>query len=95
MNVEILAAILVKAVGSFAGAVLALVFQQPKTVAEFFTRASFSIIAGVLFSAPVREYLKWPERLDMELAAAGLVAALSWYLMAAVIRLIGAWKPKE
>ena len=86
---------LVKIGGPFLGAVLALIFQPPKTRSEFVTRSAFSIISGLLFSEPAREYLKWADTWQMGLAAGALCAALSWWLMAAIVRIIGAWKPKD
>jgi hypothetical protein len=84
-----------KALGSVSGAVLALVFQPPKNRAEFVTRAAFSVISGLIFGDIAREYFKWADTWQMVLAASAATAMLSWFIMGAVVRLIGAWKPKE
>lgn len=85
----------VKLASAFLGAVMALVFQPPKNRAEFTTRALFSIICGVVFSDPVRDWFKWPDAAQYHVAAGALTAMLSWWIMGAVVRIIGAWKPKE
>lgn len=92
---DFLSAIGIKLASSFLGAVMALVFQPPKNNADFWTRLGFSILAGILFSDPVRDWLKWPVTTENNMAAAGLTALLSWWLMGAVVRVVGAWKPKE
>lgn len=85
----------VKLASAFLGAVMALVFQPPKNRSEFVTRAVFSLIAGVVFSDPARDLLKWADTTQYQVAAAALSAMLSWWLMGAVVRIVGAWKPKE
>ncbi len=92
MSVELATTIAIKFFAGFVGAVLALTFQPPKTRAEFVTRGVFSILSGMLFSGPVREYLKWPITIETDIAAGALTALLSWWIMGAVVRLIDAWK---
>lgn len=92
---DFLVDLLLKLVGAFAGAVLALVFQPPKNRAEFVTRAVFSVLSGFLFGDIVRDYFKWPEDWQMLLAAGAVTAALSWFCMGAVVRVIGTWKPPK
>lgn len=87
-------AIVLKAVGSVAGGVLALVFQPPKNRAELTTRSVFSILSGMLFSDAVKDYLHWPDTWQMFLASAALTAMLSWFVMGAITRIIGKWNPK-
>ncbi len=89
-----LTVLIAKSVGSFFGTLLALVYQQPKTKAEFVTRSVFSIISGVLFAPPMREFLKWGETVEMWVAAAALVAAVSWWAMAMIVKVIGSFKLK-
>lgn len=84
----------IKMGGSVIGAALALIYLQPKTVAEFTTRSAFSVIAGYLFSDPLRDWMKWPAIINYELASATLAAMLSWFVMGAVVRIIEAWRPK-
>lgn len=83
-----------RALGAFFGAFLALIYQQPKNWSEFWTRLAFSVISGMLFGTPAREFLRWSDTIEMQMAAAGGVAALSWWLMAAIVRVISIWKPK-
>ncbi len=82
----------VKLAGAVAGACLALIYLQPKTMAEFVTRSAFSVISGVVFSEGVRDGAKWPSTFNYDLAAAALTAMLSWFVMAMLIRVIDAWK---
>lgn len=84
----------IKVGGAVIGAALALIYAQPKTLAEFVTRSAFSVVAGFLFSDPLRDWLKWPITINYELASAALAAMLSWFVMGAVTRAIDAWKPK-
>lgn len=92
---EILALLAIKASSALAGAILALVFQPPKNRPEFVTRAIFSVVAGIVFSVPVRDWLKWAPTIEHDIAAAVLTAMLSWFLMTAIVRVIGTWKPKD
>ena len=89
-----LTVLIAKAVGSFFGSLLALVYQQPKTKAEFVTRSVFSIVSGMLFAPPMREFLKWGETVEMWIAAAAMTAAVSWWAMAVIVKLIGNFKGK-
>lgn len=91
----IAAIILLKIAGSLAGAVLALVFQPPKKLSEFVTRAVFSIMSGMLFGEAIHDYLKWGATWQMELAASALTAMLSWFVMGAVVRVVGRWMPPK
>ncbi len=84
-----------KVVGATSGAFLALVFQPPKTLPEFITRGMFSIVSGIAFSSPVREYLKWMPTFETELASGALTALLSWWIMGAIVRIVGTWKPPK
>ena len=95
MDAAAILAIVAKFVGAASGTVLALVFQPPKTVADFVTRSIFSLISGLVFSSPVRDYFHWVPSLETELAAGALVAMLSWWIMGAVVRIVGAWKPPK
>lgn len=95
MDIAALAALLAKAGGSIAGTILALVFLPPKSLAEFVTRSVFSLLSGFIFADVVREYFKWIESWQMLLAAGAVTAMLSWFIMGSIVRVIGAWKPKE
>ncbi len=88
-------AILIKAGGSIAGGVLALVFQPPKTRPEFVTRSIFSVVCGLLFSDAVKDYLHWPDTWQMFVASAALTSLLSWFIMGAATRIIARWTPPK
>lgn len=83
----------IKALGAALGSFLALVFQPPKHIHDLAIRSAFSFLCGVIFGDPVREqYLHWPGRWEYWLASGALIAALSWAIYGAAIRLIGAYK---
>lgn len=91
-----LAAVLLKAIGSLAGAAMALLIKPPKTAAEFFTRLGLSIISGVMFATPLREWVKWPATEEYVLASATLVGFSAWWALAAMVRFIEKWDgPKK
>lgn len=92
---DTLAGMALKFIGSASGSVLALVFLPPKSLAEFVSRTVFSLISGVVFADPAREYIGWADTWQMQIAAATAVALLSWFVMGAVVRVISMWKPKE
>lgn len=94
ISVEVATALAIKLLAAMSGAVLALIFQPPKTRSEFWTRAAFSIIAGVVFASQVRDYFKWPSTFETDLASGSITALLSWWIMGAVVRIVGAWSPK-
>jgi hypothetical protein len=94
MHFDVLAAIGLKLVAAFCGAILALIFQPPKSRVEFYTRAAFSVMSGIIWAGTIRSYLTWPLTWETEIAAGALTALLSWWLMGAVVRIIGAWNPK-
>lgn len=82
----------IKLTGAVSGAALALIYLQPKTMAEFVTRSAFSVISGVIFSEGVRDWAKWPPSMNYEIAAAAATALMSWFAMTAAVRIIEAWK---
>ena len=92
---DFLQTLILKLLGSVAGAVLALTFQPPKNRAEFVTRTVFSILSGFLFGDVTRGYFQWPATWQMYLASSAFTAALSWAIMGAVVRIIGTWRPKD
>lgn len=87
-------AILIRLIGSFVGAFLALIWQPPKTLNEFWTRGIFSVISGALWGDRLREWAHWPKEIEPSIAAAALTALLSWWAMAMAVRIIGSWKQK-
>lgn len=92
---EIITALMLKALGAASGAVLALVFQPPKVLSQLVTRGVFSLLSGMLFSDAARDQLKWADTWQMNLSAATLASMLSWFVMGAVVRVIGKWMPTK
>lgn len=88
------AAILLKLLGSVAGAVLALVFLLPRTRREGLRRFGGSVVAGVIFAPVVMHYGAWSATPDNVVAASGAAAFGSWWVMGALVRIAGKWTPK-
>ena len=88
-------AIALRVLGAIAGTVLALVFLPPKTRTEFIRRASLSMICGIIFGDAVRDYLKWADLAQMDIASSAGTSMLSWPVVGAVIRVIGKWTPPK
>lgn len=84
----------VKFLGSVSGSVLALVWLPPKTRSEFVRRAVLSLVCGFIFGDVLRIQLHWPDTWQMDLAASAASAMLAWFVMGAVVRVIGSWKQK-
>lgn len=80
------AALAARFVGAIAGAFLALVFIQPRTMREFTSRAGASVVAGVIFTHPLRAYLGWERDLESILAAACIAGFACWWVMGLVVR---------
>jgi hypothetical protein len=88
--------IVLKMMGGFSGAAMALAVKPPKSSAEFFTRLGCSVLSGVLFSTPLRERLGWLPTEEYILASSTLAAFCAWWIMAAVVRIIEKWEgPKK
>lgn len=85
------AVMILKAIGSLSGAAMALLVKPAKTPAEFFTRLGCSVMAGILFSTPVRERIGWAPTEEYILASATIAAFCAWWIMAAVVRIIEKW----
>ncbi len=84
----------VKIIGALSGAVLALIYDPPKTWGDFWRRLSFAAIMAFLLADAVREHLlKWPE--NATLATFVLVALVSWSAWSMALRIMSVWKPKE
>lgn len=77
-----------KAISSFGGSVLALIFQPPRTMREFWQRLIFSAGCGFAFGDTVRtEYLHWPESDPNVYASIVGVAAISWFVAPLALKL--------
>lgn len=86
----------IRAIGSIAGAALALIFQPPINVRDFVIRSAFSSISGLMFGEGVRvQYLKWPDTPDMMMGSAAIVALGSWWIWGAAVRVIGKFEIKK
>lgn len=73
-----------RALGVISGSVLALVFIIPKTKMEAVQRALVSLVAGAIFTTPLREYLDWLETTENIIAAGCLASFSSWWAMSAI-----------
>jgi len=83
-----------KVTGSVGGAMLALLFQPPKTINEGKRRAAISLLAGLTTGELLRQFYNLPPNFEMWMASAAIVSAGSWWIIGAAIRVLGAWKPK-
>jgi hypothetical protein len=84
----------VKIIGALSGAVLALIYDQPKSWGGFWRRLSFAAIVSFLLTDTVREHLlHWPE--NATLATSVVVALVSWSAWSMALRIMSVWKPKE
>jgi len=73
---------------------LALLFQPPKTINEGKRRAAISLLAGLTTGDMLRQLYNLPPNFEMWMACAAIIAAGSWWVIGAAIRILGAWKPK-
>lgn len=90
---DALQAISAKFAGSFLGAAMALIFLPPKTRTEFVRRFVLALLLGLIFAEAARNYLGWPDTIEMQVASGAGVAMLSWFVFGAVVRIIGKWNP--
>lgn len=74
-----------KLLGGFAGAILALIFIPPKTLAGFFRRSLASLIAGPIFSPVTHAQMGWADTSEMWVAAAALTSFISWWMLGVVV----------
>lgn len=88
MDMDVLAALVAKALGAVGGAILALVFIWPATRKEALSRGVVSIFCGWAFEPHLSWYLSIPDTGEMTMGTAAAAAALSWWVMGAVIRLV-------
>lgn len=94
MTPEILSAMLLKAIGSLAGAIVALVFVPPRTIRGFFRRTTAALICGVAFAPIIRAKAGFAEDGEGLFAAACLAAFVSWWVAGALKRAAEAWQAK-
>lgn len=82
---------LAKLLGGLAGAILALVFLPPKTLAGFFRRSIASLITGPVFAPITHAQFGWADTWEMWLAAAALTAFISWYALGVIVGAAKKW----
>jgi urea transporter len=87
-----LLAMILKGIGALSGSALALLVKPAKTLAEFGTRLGCSVLAGILFSTPVRERIGWAGTEEYIIASATIASFCAWWIMAAVVRIIEKWE---
>lgn len=73
-------------IGVLSGTSLAMVFLLPQTWADFFRRAFASVVVGVIFTTPVREWLEWPATSEYVIASACTAAFAAWGGMGLVMK---------
>jgi len=84
---------ILKLLGSGAGAALALVFVPPKTYLGFVRRLTASLIGGMIFATPAREFTRFSDNWEGLVGGACLAAFASWWAMGMIIRVLRLWKP--
>ena len=94
MSVEVVTAILLKSIGAFAGAVLALLFVPPKTIKGFIRRGVAALISGPIFGPYVQSYAGFADDWQGILAAACLAGFASWWIMGNIVKLAQSWQTK-
>jgi hypothetical protein len=83
--------LIIKFLGSFAGAILALVFIPPKTLSGFFRRSAASLITGPIFCPVTHAQMGWADTWEYWLASAALTAFISWWLLGIVVTVAKKW----
>lgn len=92
---ELLSGMIVKFVGSTAGAVLALLRFPPKTRGEMARRMATSIISGMVAGTVVAGRLGLSQDWESALFASALTAFLSWGALGVIDRLPSKWLGKQ
>lgn len=85
---EIVAAIVLKAIGAIAGTFVALVFLPPRRWKEFLARAMVGPVVGIISAPHVRDYLGWPATEESIVSSAALGAFISWWGLGAILRVV-------
>lgn len=84
----------IKVAGALSGALVALLYDQPKTWGQFGQRLAFSAIVGLALTDLVRDnLLHWPETASLGVTFG--IGALAWNGYAMAVRIMSIWKPKE
>lgn len=80
----------IRAIGAVCGAVLALVYDPPRTLRQTINRFVFSVLSGFIFAFIAIERFGWGGGPRYQLAAATFVAAVSWLLAGVVTKILKA-----
>jgi hypothetical protein len=83
--------IVAKVIGVLSGALLALVFDPPRSRTGFMRRTVVAVVAGYIFGHVVLHLLEWPETSENMIAAWCISSASSWYIMGKARKLIDAY----
>jgi hypothetical protein len=75
-----------RVIGAVIGAAVALIFLLPESWADLVRRGTVSIVCGVIFAVPLREWLEWTKTAENMLASACAAAFLSWFVMTAIVK---------
>lgn len=92
MNIENLSA---KLVGALAGALLSILFIEPKSSKEGWRRFVGSLIAGPIISTLVLHQTQWPPTWEFVLLSALIAAFLSYPVLKTGYRVAQAWVEKK
>ena len=87
--------VVAKVVGVLSGALLALVFDPPRSRTGFIRRTVVAIVGGYIFGHVVLHLLEWPETTDNLIVAWCISSASSWYVLGKARKLIDAYTAKE
>lgn len=94
MNIENLA-LIPKLVGALAGALLSILFIEPRNMKEGARRFVGSLIAGPLISALVLHQTSWPVTWEFIALSSCIAAFLSFPVMKTGYRVAQAWVEKR
>ena len=95
MTPDVTTELILKLVGSLAGAALALVFVPPRTRQGFARRLIAALICGTIFANYVRSWAAFDNDGEGLLAASCLTAYASWWCMGTLKRITETWQPKS
>lgn len=84
--------LILKLIGSVAGAALALLFVPPRDMKAFRRRGIFSVISGMIFAIPARDFAGFSADAEGLVAGACLSAAIGWAAMDALMRFTRNWR---
>jgi putative effector of murein hydrolase LrgA (UPF0299 family) len=92
---DVLASILLKAVGSVIGAILAILFKWPKSRAEAQKRAIFSLLSGIALTpiaiSIMQEFVVVDRSAETIVAVATITAFASWTCAGVLLKLTDKW----